>query len=209
MNDILQSKECACILQSKAYMWQQFSSIILFVLPLLPICACNGRHTKSFKQIVFHAFTVLLLQARRNFRALRGLVRLQGVVRGQNVKRQTVNAMKQMQLLVRVQTQIQSRRIQMLENQALQHQAYRNDKEVEGTLSKWTLNQLVTSYLISVSLFLQISEKPTSVWLNCSFSWNLLYVFIVNVKICTTSYQKKRMMNGFSDLTFINLMFKL
>ncbi|KAL0366601.1 UNVERIFIED_CONTAM: protein IQ-DOMAIN 14 [Sesamum radiatum] len=80
--------------------------------------------------------------ARRSFRALRGLVRLQGVVRGQNVKRQTANAMKQMQLLVRVQTQIQSRRIQMFENQALQQEAYRNDKEAESTLSKWTLNQL-------------------------------------------------------------------
>ncbi|KAI3470242.1 hypothetical protein Pfo_026905 [Paulownia fortunei] len=81
-------------------------------------------------------------QARRSFRALRGLVRLQGVVRGQNVKRQTINAMKQMQLLVRVQTQIQSRRIQMLENQTLQRQGHRNDKEVESTLSKWTLDQL-------------------------------------------------------------------
>ncbi|XP_055820029.1 protein IQ-DOMAIN 14-like [Solanum dulcamara] len=76
--------------------------------------------------------------ARRSFRALRGLVRLQGVVRSSNVKKQTANAMKQMQLLVRVQTQIQSRRIQMLENQALQHQAYRNDKDVESTISKWT-----------------------------------------------------------------------
>ncbi|CDP10875.1 unnamed protein product [Coffea canephora] len=79
--------------------------------------------------------------ARRSFRALRGLVRLQGVVRGQNVKRQTMNAMKQMQLLVRVQTQIQSRRIQMLENQAMQRQSCKNDKEAESTLSKWTLNQ--------------------------------------------------------------------
>ncbi|KAF3675966.1 hypothetical protein FXO38_04538 [Capsicum annuum] len=76
--------------------------------------------------------------ARRSFRALRGLVRLQGVVRSSNVKKQTANAMKQMQLLVRVQTQIQSRRIQMLESQALQHQAYRNDKEVESSISKWT-----------------------------------------------------------------------
>ncbi|KAL0368691.1 UNVERIFIED_CONTAM: protein IQ-DOMAIN 14 [Sesamum calycinum] len=84
----------------------------------------------------------LLLQRLLFLRALRGLVRLQGVVRGQNVKRQTANAMKQMQLLVRVQTQIQSRRIQMLENQTLQQQAYRNDREAESTLSKWTLNQL-------------------------------------------------------------------
>ncbi|KAL2459877.1 IQ-domain 13 [Forsythia ovata] len=79
--------------------------------------------------------------ARRSFRALRGLVRLQGVVRGQNVRRQTMNAMKQMQLLVRVQMQIQSRRIQMLENQTLQHEAYRNNKDVESTLSKWISNQ--------------------------------------------------------------------
>ncbi|KAH7858659.1 hypothetical protein Vadar_026383 [Vaccinium darrowii] len=79
--------------------------------------------------------------ARRGFRALRGLVRLQGVVRGPNVKRQTMNAMKMMQLLVRVQTQIQSRRIQMVENQALQRQAYKNDKDSESTFGKWTANQ--------------------------------------------------------------------
>ncbi|CAH8390254.1 unnamed protein product [Eruca vesicaria subsp. sativa] len=61
--------------------------------------------------------------ARRSFRALKGLVRLQGVVRGHSVKRQTMNAMKYMQLLVRVQTQVQSRRIQMLEHRA------RNEKD--------------------------------------------------------------------------------
>ncbi|XP_044466393.1 protein IQ-DOMAIN 13-like isoform X2 [Mangifera indica] len=79
--------------------------------------------------------------ARRSFRALKGLVRLQGVLRGQNVKRQTVNAMKCMQLLVRVQCQIQSRRIQMLENQARLQAQYRNDKETESTLGKWTFSQ--------------------------------------------------------------------
>ncbi|KAG6752370.1 hypothetical protein POTOM_044594 [Populus tomentosa] len=75
--------------------------------------------------------------ARRSFRALKGLVRLQGVIRGQNVKRQTMNAMKYMQLLVRVQSQIQSRRIQMLENQARHQAQNKNDKEVDGTLGKW------------------------------------------------------------------------
>lgn len=49
---------------------------------------------------------------------MKGLVRLQGVVRGQSVKRQTANAMKYMQLVVRVQSQIQSRRIQMLDSAA-------------------------------------------------------------------------------------------
>ncbi|KAF7131508.1 hypothetical protein RHSIM_Rhsim09G0009500 [Rhododendron simsii] len=80
-------------------------------------------------------------RARKSFRALRGLVRLQGVVRGQNVKRQTMSAMKMMQLLVRVQTQIQSRRIQMLENQALQRQPYKNDKDLESNFGKWTVSQ--------------------------------------------------------------------
>ncbi|XP_014509318.1 protein IQ-DOMAIN 14 isoform X1 [Vigna radiata var. radiata] len=76
--------------------------------------------------------------ARRSFRALKGLVRLQGVVRGQNVKRQTVNAMKHMQLLVRVQSQIQSRRIQMLENQARYQAEFKNDKDAASILGKLT-----------------------------------------------------------------------
>ncbi|ESQ44117.1 hypothetical protein EUTSA_v10005903mg [Eutrema salsugineum] len=70
--------------------------------------------------------------ARRSFRALKGLVRLQGVVRGHSVKRQTMNAMKYMQLLVRVQTQVQSRRIQMLENRA------RNEKDDTKLASRLT-----------------------------------------------------------------------
>ncbi|KAF9602568.1 hypothetical protein IFM89_029867 [Coptis chinensis] len=80
--------------------------------------------------------------ARRNFRALKGMVRLQGVVRGQNVKRQTINAMKQMQRLVKVQSQIQSRRINMLESQALQHQnLQKNDGEFQSGLGRWSLSQ--------------------------------------------------------------------
>ncbi|XP_026389350.1 protein IQ-DOMAIN 14-like [Papaver somniferum] len=80
--------------------------------------------------------------ARRSFRALKGLMRLQGVVRGQSVKRQTMNAMKYMQLLVKVQTQIQSRRIHTLENQA-QHRSdvHNNDKELENNMARWILTQ--------------------------------------------------------------------
>ncbi|KAK8558213.1 hypothetical protein V6N13_038686 [Hibiscus sabdariffa] len=79
--------------------------------------------------------------ARRSFRAWKGLLRLQGVVRGQNVKRQTTTAMKYMQLLVRVQSKIQSRRIQMLENQARQQAQFKSDKQVESTLGKLTFGQ--------------------------------------------------------------------
>ncbi|KAL1561404.1 IQ-DOMAIN 14-like [Salvia divinorum] len=63
---------------------------------------------------------------RQSFRGFRGLVRLRVVVKGENVKRQTVSALKRMQFLVRVQTQIQSRRIQTL--QALWHHMRKSDK---------------------------------------------------------------------------------
>lgn len=68
-----------------------------------------------------------------------------------------MNAMKQMQLLVRVQNQIQSRRIQMLENQALQRQSHRNDKDIESTLSKWTLNQIV-SFIYFIYIYIYIAS---------------------------------------------------
>ncbi|XP_023539705.1 protein IQ-DOMAIN 14-like isoform X1 [Cucurbita pepo subsp. pepo] len=70
--------------------------------------------------------------ARKSFRALKCLVRLQGIVQGNNVRRQTLNAKKQMQLLVRVQSQIQSRRIEMIENER-QLQDHHNDKEAHST----------------------------------------------------------------------------
>lgn len=63
---------------------------------------------------------------------MKGQVRLLGVIRGNNVRRQTLNAKKQMQLLVRVQSVIQSRRIEMLENQR-QLQDHPNDKEAHST----------------------------------------------------------------------------
>ncbi|TQE10155.1 hypothetical protein C1H46_004211 [Malus baccata] len=97
----------------------------------------RNHHASATKiQAAYRGYT-----ARRSFRALKGLVRLQGVVSGQNVKRQTMNAMKYMQLLVRVQSQIQSRRIQMLENQARHQVQYKNDREMESTFTKWNLSQ--------------------------------------------------------------------
>lgn len=70
---------------------------------------------------------------------MKGLVRLQGVVRGHSVKRQTMNAMKYMQLLVRVQTQVQSRRIQMLENRA---RNYKDDTKLASSLAVSTIMKL-------------------------------------------------------------------
>lgn len=88
----------------------------------------RNHHSSAIKiQATYRGYV-----ARKNFRSLKGQVRLLGVVRGNNVRRQTLNAKKQMQLLVRVQSQIQSRRIEMLENQR-QLQDHPNDKEVHST----------------------------------------------------------------------------
>ncbi|GFP85920.1 protein iq-domain 1 [Phtheirospermum japonicum] len=72
--------------------------------------------------------------ARRALRALRGLVRLKSLVDGPTVKRQTSNTLKCMQTLSRVQSQIQSRRLRMLEeNRALQRQLLqKRAKELES-----------------------------------------------------------------------------
>ncbi|CAK9164797.1 unnamed protein product [Ilex paraguariensis] len=61
--------------------------------------------------------------ARRALHALRGLVRLKSLVEGPIVKRQTTNTLRCMQGLSRVQSQINSRRIRMAEeNRALERQ---------------------------------------------------------------------------------------
>ncbi|PKA56212.1 Protein IQ-domain 1 [Apostasia shenzhenica] len=73
--------------------------------------------------------------ARRALRGLRGLVRLKSLIQGNAVRRQTTTALRCMQTLARVQSQIRSRRIRMLEeNQSLQRQILLNrERELEST----------------------------------------------------------------------------
>ncbi|CAH8383672.1 unnamed protein product [Eruca vesicaria subsp. sativa] len=78
-----------------------------------PEATLSVQHASATKiQAAFRGY-----KTRRSFKALNGLARLQGVVKGRSVKRQTVSAMKYMQQVVRVQSQIQSRRIKTLQNQ--------------------------------------------------------------------------------------------
>ncbi|CAL9060571.1 unnamed protein product [Musa banksii] len=80
-------------------------------------------------------------KARQSYRALRGLMRLQRVMRGQHVKHQTMNTMRCMQMLVRVQSQIHSRRLQMVESRSLQlhHTPRMSEKEMESNFGEWSV----------------------------------------------------------------------
>ncbi|XP_019191392.1 PREDICTED: protein IQ-DOMAIN 1-like isoform X2 [Ipomoea nil] len=73
-------------------------------------------------------------QTRTAFKVSRGLVRLRSLIEEPSVKRQTGNALKCMQMLSRLQSQIHSRRNRMLEeSQALQRQLLqKHAKELEN-----------------------------------------------------------------------------
>ena len=79
-----------------------------------------------------------LLEARRAFRALRGLIRLRALVSGHMVRRQVTRTLRCMQAWVRVQAQVRARRIHMSEEAAFRRQMWQRIKQQEPIFTNKT-----------------------------------------------------------------------
>ncbi|PPR84550.1 hypothetical protein GOBAR_AA36159 [Gossypium barbadense] len=73
------------------------------------------------------------IAARRALRALKGLVRLQALVRGYNVRKQAQMTMRCMQALVRVQARVRARRLQLTDHDKIPKRSDEDDEEKKGT----------------------------------------------------------------------------
>lgn len=103
-------------------------------------------------------------------RALRGLVRLKSLVNGPTVKRQTASTLKCMQTLSRVQSQIQSRRLRMLEeNRALQRQLLQKRAKELESLRVSSFANVIAKFMKPLNIS-TLTNNIDAIWLAEAFS---------------------------------------